>query len=122
MKFLNTAFLASLALGVASSSEQGKQNHASNTDMEDFAYWRGLVDVVDSMPSTKAPTKSPSSSPVVSPTDAPVASIDPIRTAAPVIPAPTPVALVTPVPTPVTSLSPTPAPSSSSSCQTIGMC
>lgn len=59
MKFLlNTAFAASLALGVAN----GKESHASDIDMEDFAYWRDLVDAVDSFPSTE-PTKSPSLSP-----------------------------------------------------------
>jgi len=78
MKFLlNTAFLASLALGVA----KGKESHASDIDMEeDFAYWRDLVDTVDSFASTVTPTKSPTSSPVVNPTNAP---IDP--TLAPVV-------------------------------------
>lgn len=63
MKFLlNTAFLASLALGVAS----GKKTN--DVHMEDLAYWRELVDAVDSFPSTTAPTKSPTPPP----SDAPV--------------------------------------------------
>jgi len=95
MKFLfTTAFLATLALG--------QENHAPETDMEDFAYWRGLVDRVDSMPPTSSPTKSP----VVSPTDAPVVPTD-----APVAPTDAPVtptdAPVTPTDAPVT---PTDAP------------
>ena len=68
MKFLiNTAFLSSLAFGVAKA--------ASDATVEDFAYWRDLVEGVDSLPPvTEPPTKSPTESPVVSPTDAPVAS------------------------------------------------
>lgn len=136
MKFiLTTAFLASLALG--------QNNHASNKDAEDFAYWRDLVDAVDSMPPTSAPTKSPvtptdapvtpTDTPVaavtdaptdapVTPTDAPVAPTD-----APVAPTDTPVAVVTDAPVapteaPVTStVAPTVAPTiaPSVSCKTI---
>jgi len=63
MKFLfNTAFAASLALGVAAKS---KESHAADIDVEDFAYWRDLVDAVDSFPSTESPTKSPTPSPTV---------------------------------------------------------
>lgn len=63
MKFLlNRAFLASLALGVASGKE------INDVHMEDMAYWRELVDAVDSFPSTTAPTKSPTPPP----SDAPV--------------------------------------------------
>ena len=65
MKFLfNTAFAASLALGVATNA---KESHDADLDMEDFAYWRDLVDAVDSFPSTE-PTKSPTPSPTVDPT------------------------------------------------------
>jgi hypothetical protein len=68
MKFLvNAVFLASLALGFANAVE----SHASDLEVEDFAYWRDLVDAVDSFPSTASPTGSPTASPV-SPTDAPV--------------------------------------------------
>ena len=131
MKFLlTTAFLASLALGVASSSEQGKENHAYNTDVEDFAYWRGLVDVVDSMPLTKSPTKPPTDPPVAAtpaPVDPTPAPVEP--TPAPVDPTPEPIAPITPAPI-ATSLPPVaPVPESVDpssapvdSCQTISTC
>ena len=72
MKFLlNTAFFASLALGIAS----GSDTHASDLYLEDLAYWRELVDNVDSFsfsfPATASPTASPTLAPV-SPTMAPV--------------------------------------------------
>ena len=65
MKFLfNTAFAASLALGVAAKS---KESHDADIAVEDFAYWRDLVDAVDSFPSTESPTTSnfPTPSPTV---------------------------------------------------------
>lgn len=99
MKFFsNTAFLSSLPLAIV----WGKESYASDIDMEDLAYWRDLVDAVDSFPPTDTPTmlptKFPTSTPIVDPTDAPV--VDP--TDAPV----------------VSTLPPSTAPVSS--CQTIG--
>jgi len=98
MKFLlTTAFLASLAFG-----------QASETDTEDFAYWRDLVDVVNSMPETLAPTESPvaptTDAPVSlatdSPTTAPVTPVTESPTDAPVTTTIAPVAVVaTPAPT-----------------------
>lgn len=70
MKFLlNAAFLASLAVGNAS----GSKIKASDVQMEDLAYWRELVDNVDSFPATQPPTASPTLAPVA-PTAAPVES------------------------------------------------
>ena len=75
MKFLlNKAFLASLALGVAS----GKA--INDIQVEDLQYWRELVDAVDSFPATVAPTKAP----IISPTPAPVVSPTSPPTEAPV--------------------------------------
>eukprot|EP00537_Pseudo-nitzschia_pungens_P010024 CAMPEP_0172390282 /NCGR_PEP_ID=MMETSP1061-20121228/6944_1 /TAXON_ID=37318 /ORGANISM="Pseudo-nitzschia pungens, Strain cf. pungens" /LENGTH=765 /DNA_ID=CAMNT_0013120597 /DNA_START=45 /DNA_END=2342 /DNA_ORIENTATION=- len=100
--FLTTAFLASLALG--------QENHASDTDVEDFAYWRDLLDTASmSMP----PTLMPSKSPVAKPTNAPVApTVAPVApTVAPVAPTIAPVApTVAPVAPTVAPVAPTDAP------------
>ena len=94
MKFLlNNAILASLVIGIA------KGKDASTIEMEDFAYWRELVDAVDSLPATASPKASPTVTPV-EPTAAPV-------TDAPVSPE---------TDAPVSSEAPV------SPCQTIGMC
>ena len=64
MKFLlNTAFLASLALGVS-----GKEYN--DLHMEDLSYWRELVDNVDSFPATMPPTESPTPKPSDAPVEA----------------------------------------------------
>jgi len=120
MKFLlSTAFLASMALGFAMGNES---QDFDNAVVEDFAYWRDLVDASGSFPSSESPTDAPTepTDAPTEPTDAPVAPTD-----APVAPTDAPVAPtdapVSPTDAPV---SPTDEPTSVtdppvSSCQTI---
>jgi hypothetical protein len=101
-----------LAFGAASNSKLEKNNHVSERDNEDFAYWRNLIDTVDSM-ATNAPTKSPIDTPTPPPVDVPTpVPVDP--TLAPIDPPP----VDDPTPAPVATTT-TPAPSA---CKTIGTC
>jgi len=132
MKFLfTTTVLASLVFGATSYSKSETKNHASDRDAEDFAYWRGLIDTVDSMATTDAPTKSPVLRPTpapIDPTSVPIAPV-PVPTPEPVDPTPAPVPEpepIDPTPAPVPEpepVGPTPAPidptSVPASCQSI---
>jgi len=92
MKFLfTTAFLACLVFGATSYSKPETQKHASDRDAEDFAYWRGLIDTVDSMATTDAPTKSPVFRPTPTPIDPTSVPIVPVPVPEPVDPTPAPI-------------------------------
>jgi len=92
MKLLfTTKFLALLLFGYASASTSEDNNDVANRDIEDFAYWRDLIDTVDSMATTNKPTKRPAPVPEpVDPTPSPITS-----TPVPIDPTSTPIACKT---------------------------
>jgi hypothetical protein len=120
MKFLvSEAFLAVLVLGAVADID-AKKDDVIERNMEDFAYWRDLVEGLASVVPTEAPvtpiapTDAPVA-PVTPPSDAPVAPVTPPTDApfAPVAPSDAPVSPIAPVaPTdaPVTPVVPTEAP------------
>lgn len=94
MKFLvSKAFLAVLLIGAATTTLARKVDNVDARDVEEFAYWRGLVEEVASIP-TEAPVPSPTEPPVnVEETDAPIPS--------PPVSAPTDLPVATPTDPPV---------------------
>jgi len=130
MKFFVTkAFLALFVLGTAASAVEAKKTESiDDRNLEDIAYWRELVQGLNSIPTqapvvpTPAPVAptgapvapvAPTEAPVAPPTDAPVAPVAPPTDApvAPVEPTEAPVAPVEPTDAPVAPVAePTDAP------------